>query len=118
MRCIFKEQVSEVKEVAMIKHCFVFEPGIDMVLFNRWYFRFHSKECVRFFGPWLRRYETYRAYNAPAEDFDAWHKAVVESPPRYTPPAWAREALFVEMASTFVPYKPDVDFLKDNPLIP
>lgn len=237
----------------MIKHVFVFQPAISMIEADRYYLRFHSKECIRFFGPWLRRYETYRAYDAPSEadrfgvlrgrmtelwygrvedfmeadpnrkpytpppggwagfglaggavtmvpamptddflgkeptpeqvtilrwyqvikypegvsvedgenwykevyaqeakeqpgllcfkshrvlanppiptpwhrvtemwyeSFDAWRKAVIDSPPKYTRPPWGKEEPFVDMASTFVPYKPDVDFLKDNALIP
>jgi hypothetical protein len=44
--------------------------------------------------------------------FDAWRKAVLESPPEYTAPAWGGAFPFVDMASTFIPYSPDVDFLK------
>jgi hypothetical protein len=243
------------KETVMIKHVFVgFLNGINEIDAMRWYFRFHSKEVVRFVGPWLRRYETYRAYlpppdakkygtvggfmtelwyanvgnfveagannrpytwapffrNAPPgaitvgvtlvpamptedflgkepspeekhvlrwcrmikypdtvslkdgeewyltvhsqevkqqsgllkyvshrvlenppiqtpwhrveelwyEDFDAWHKAVIDSPVKYTSPPWGKKEPFVDMVSTFVKYKPDVDFLKDNPIIP
>jgi hypothetical protein len=237
----------------MIKQVAIgFLDGVDPVEADRWYFRYHSKECIRFFGPWLRRYESYRAYNAPPgaehfgvrqgrltelwydniesfieakpfswpftrssftrfvqappaagaivpamptedflgkaptpeerlilrwvcmfkypegvsvaegerwylethshevahqpgllkfvshraiensprpspwlrvselwyEDFGAWRKAVIDLPPVYTKPPWSTEAPFVDMASTFVAYKPDVDFLKDNPLIP
>jgi hypothetical protein len=45
-------------------------------------------------------------------DFNAWRKAILESPPEYTPPPWGGEYPFVEMASTFIPYYHDVDFLK------
>jgi hypothetical protein len=45
-------------------------------------------------------------------DFDAWRKAVLESPPEYTPPPWKGEYPFVDMASTFVPYEHDIDLLK------
>lgn len=238
----------------MIKHCFVFQPRVNWIETDRYYFRYHSKEVVRAFGPWLRRYETYRAYDAPAEagerlgvrrgrmtelwyasvedfieakplqraytpppggwdaffgtdgavtivpamptedflgkepapeerpfirwyqaiaypegvsvdeadrwyvevhgkeaarqpgllrfvshralrnppfptpwvriselwyeDFNAWRKAVLDSPPRYSAPPWGGSYPFVKMVSTFVPFKPDVDFLRDNPLIP
>jgi hypothetical protein len=239
----------------MIKHVFVgFLNGIDEILGERWYFRYHCKEVVRFFGPWLRRYETYKAYSPPPEsiglgavggrmtelwyanvedfieakpnnrpytfepwmrssppsaitagvtmvpamptedflgkeptpeevtilrwyrlikypdgvslkdgekwyldvhskeachqpgllryishrvledppidtpwhrveemwyeNFDAWRKAVIDSPPGYTPPPWAKEPPFVDSVSNFIKYKPDVDYLKDNPLIP
>jgi chalcone isomerase len=237
----------------MIKHVFIFEPRMNPIEADRYYFRFHSKEAVRAVGPWLRRYETYRAWNAPAqadkfgirrgrlselwyenleafaeakvysrpytvpeggwkaffgtngavtivpamptedflgkaptpeerpfirwcqifkypdgvsasegenwylkvhaketselpgllrfvshrapensvfpnpwhrmselwfEDFAAWLKAIVDPPPRLTAPPWGGTLPFVDMVSTFVPYKPDVDFLRDNPLIP
>ena len=39
-------------------------------------------------------------------------------PPRYTPPPWNGEYPFVHLASVFVREKPDVDFLKDDPIIP
>jgi len=237
----------------MIKQVAIgFLDGVDPIEADRWYFRFHSKECVRFFGPWLRRYESYRAYHPPPEaerfgvrrgrltelwydsvesfieakpfswpytrpsfnrfveappaagaivpamptedflgrapapeerpilrwvcafkypesvsveegekwyidthsrevaqqpgllkyvshravekspmpsrwlrvselwyeNFDAWRRAAIESPPKYTRPPWDKEEPFVDIASTFVGYKPDVDFLKDNPVIP
>jgi len=228
--------------------------GVDPVEADRWYFRYHSKECVRFFGPWLRRYESYRALATPAEagpwgvrggrltelwydspesfveakpferpytpasftrvtqalpslativpamptedflgkeptpeggpvlrwvwifryprgvdqaegekwflethaqeignqegllrfvshqavdpplmpgpfqyprvcelwyeDLDAWRKAVIEDPPDYTPPPWGDGEPFLEIGSTLVGYKPDVDFLRDDPVVP
>ncbi len=51
----------------MIRHVFIFEPPVSLDVFDVWYFRHHAPECVRFFGPWLRRYETYRAM--PTDDF-------------------------------------------------
>lgn len=225
--------------------------GVDRTEADRWYFRYHSKECIRFFGPWLRRYESYLAYDFPAaaepwnplggrltelwwdsvesfqecrpfgwpftpaaftrvtqaptgsgvvvpamptedflgkhplpeaqpilrwvwvfrypegvdvdegekwyldihaketceqdgllrfvshravepsllpgsvrvselwyEDMEAWRKAVVDSPLDYTPPPWAKGAPFLDLQTTFVGYKPDVDYLKDNPMVP
>ena len=239
----------------MIKHVFVgFLHGAPEIEGTRWYFRYHSKEVVRFFGPWLRRYETYNAYTPPEEarqlgavggrmtelwyssvedfleakpnsrpytneawmaklppgamtagitlvpamptenflgkeptpeerpilrwyrlikypegvsradgeewylnthsqevkqqpgllryvshlvvdnppirtpwlrveeqwyeDFDAWRKAVIDSPPKYTAPPWAKQGPFLDSVSNFLRYKPDVDYLKDNPFIP
>ena len=32
--------------------------GHDPIMAERWYYRYHCKEVVRAFGPWLRRYET------------------------------------------------------------
>lgn len=51
-------------------------------------------------------------------DFDAWRKAVIESPPEYTAPSWGGEYPFVEMGSTFIKYMPDADFLKGDYIIP
>ena len=51
---------------AMIRHVFIFEPPVSLDVFDIWYFRHHAPECVRFFGPWLRRYETYRIKQVPA----------------------------------------------------
>jgi hypothetical protein len=50
------------------------------------------------------------------ENFDSWRKAVVVTPPHYTPPPWRKEEPFVDMVSAFVKDKPDVDFLRDKPL--
>ena len=239
----------------MIKHCFVgFLNGAPEIEGTRWYFRYHCKEVVRFFGPWLRRYETFKAYDPPddarrlgavggrmtelwygsredfieakpngrpytnepwmrqlppgamtagitmvpampTEDFlgkeptpeerpimrwyrllkypdgvssqdgeewylnvhsrevkeqpgllryvshrviddcpiptpwlrveeqwyesiDSWRKAVIDDPPKYTAPPWTRQAPFLDSVSNFLPYKPEVDYLKDNPFIP
>jgi len=239
----------------MIKHVFVgFLNGVDETVGERWYFRYHAKEVVRFVGPWLRRYETFKAYAPPpeaialgamggrttelwyanVEDFIearpndrpytfeswmaalparamtagvtmvpamptedflgreptpeainilrwyrlikyprgvsvedgekwylgvhaqeakqqpgllryvshrvlenppirtpwhrleelwyenliAWRAAVIDSPPKYTPPPWKSEPPFVDSVSNFIKYKPDIDFLRDNPAIP
>jgi hypothetical protein len=51
-------------------------------------------------------------------DFTTWHKAVIESPPRYTPPPWGGEYPFVDMVSNFIDLKPDVDFLRGGYYIP
>jgi hypothetical protein len=238
----------------MIKQVFVFEPTVSIIEADRYYFRYHAPEIVRWCGPWLRRYETFRAYDAPPEadrfgasrgrmsevwydnmdtykeaaltnkpftlpsyglegflgpthlevlvpalptedflgkeptpeerpilrwyrvikypegvsvaegekwyldvyakeakkqvgllryigyralenqppdvthwhrvdemwyeDFDAWRKAVIDSPPRYTPPRWRKEEPFVDMISAFIPYRPDADLLYNNLVIP
>jgi hypothetical protein len=52
---------------AMIRHVFIFEPPVSLDQFDVWYFRHHSQECIRYYGPWLRRYETYRSKAVPAE---------------------------------------------------
>ena len=52
------------------------------------------------------------------KDVDAWRKAVLESPPKYTAPSWGGTYPFVEMISTFIPYMHDVDFLKGGYIVP
>lgn len=44
------------------------EPAPDSkILKDRSYFRFHSQEVAQVWRPWLRKYESYSAYNAPKE---------------------------------------------------
>jgi hypothetical protein len=52
------------------------------------------------------------------KDFDAWRKAVLDSPPKYTAPSWGGQYPYVEMISTFLPYMHDVDFLKGGYVVP
>jgi len=52
------------------------------------------------------------------KDVDAWRKAVLESPPKYTAPSWGGTYPFVEMISTFIPYMHDIDFLKGGYIVP
>jgi hypothetical protein len=52
------------------------------------------------------------------KDADAWRKAVLDSPPKYTTPSWGGTYPFVEMISTFIPYMHDVDFLKGGFIVP
>jgi hypothetical protein len=116
----------------MIKHVFVFESGVNSIDADRYYFRYHSKEVVRFLGPWLRRYETYRAFDAPAEadqfgmrrgrltelwydNVDDWKEAAAYARP-YTPPPGGWEAFFgTNGAVTIVPAMPTEDFLRKEP---
>ena len=48
------------------------------------------------------------------KDFDAWRKAVLESPPKYTVPPWGGEYPFVDIASTFLPYYHEIDLLNNT----
>lgn len=62
--------------------------------------------------PWVRVNEYWY------KDFDTWRKAVIESPPEYTAPSWGGTYPFVEMSSTFIPYMPDIDFIKGGYIVP
>jgi hypothetical protein len=116
----------------MIKHVFLFEPAVNATEADRYYFRFHSKEVVRFLGPWLRRYETYRALEFPPEaaacgalrgrltelwynTVDEWKEASPYARP-YTPPAGGWQSFFgTTGAVTIVPAMPTEDFLGKEP---
>lgn len=41
--------------------------GVDKLEGERWYYRYHAPEFIAWYGPWLRRYETYQAIDPPAE---------------------------------------------------
>lgn len=115
----------------MIKHVFLGAAWKSMIEADRWYYRFHSKETLRFVGPWLRRYETYRAYEPPPEaerfgvrngrlgelwydSLEAWIEAAPNSRP-YTPPPPAAVANRTPGARTMVPARPTEDFLGKEP---
>lgn len=116
----------------MIKQAAIgFLNGVDSMEADRWHFRFHSKECVRFFGPWLRRYESYRALEPPpeAEPFgvrrgrmtELWYDSVesfVEAKPfnrPFTPGSFTRAAEDPPAAAALVPTMPTEDFLGKEP---
>lgn len=120
----------------MIKHCFIFAIRPNDPLGDRFYFRYHSKECIRFFGPWLARYETYRSFDAPEDPAlepygvispgrvtELWYRSVeewVEAKPNsrpYTPPpgGWQRGTSTVPRPVAIVPAMPTEDFLGKEP---
>jgi hypothetical protein len=94
-----------------------------------WYRNVHSKEVMN--QPGLLRYFSYVTMNwqGPPQwdrvvelwypDYNAWHDAVVKSPPRYTKPAWAKygEYPFFEplkdFLGCFVLERPTHDLLRD-----
>ena len=117
----------------MIKHVFVFEPAMNPIEADRYYFRFHSKEVVRSVGPWLRRYETFRSLEFPPDavrfgavrgrltelwynNVDEWQEARPYERP-YTAPPGGWESFFgTRLAVTMVPAMPTDDFLGKEPL--
>jgi len=123
-----KNPLPEAQTILRWVWAFGYPEGVDEAEGEKWYLETHAKETCRQEG--LLRFVSHRAVEPPIlpgkiriselwyEDMDAWYKAVVESPPDYTPPPWSKTAPFLDMQSTFVGYKPDVDFLKDSPFIP
>lgn len=129
--CIFLLVVSVVSQAqGMIRHIFVFEPAVSLEEFDIWYFRVHSQECVRYYGPWLRRYETYPSKPVPAEadrfnvyrgrytelwyeSTEQWREAAPYSR-SYTPSPWS--GLSSEQrptATVIVPAMPTEEFLAE-----
>jgi hypothetical protein len=103
--------------------------GIPLEIGEKWYLDTYVKESAQQVG--LLKYISHRVLEKPPirtpwqwveefwyESMDAWRRAVIESPPHYSKPSWDKAEPSVDMVSTFVGLKPDVDFLKDNPLIP
>jgi hypothetical protein len=119
------EEVTILRWYQVIKY----PDGVPIENGEKWYKEVFAPEAKQ--QPGLLKFVSHRVMKNPPivtpyhrvtemwyESFDAWRKAVIDSPPKYTPPPWGRKEPFVDMVSTFLPYKPDVDFLKDNPLIP
>jgi len=124
-----KEPFPEEKTILRWYCVFKYPDGIATADGEKWYLEVHSQEVKQ--QPGLLRYVSHRAVEDPPfptpwvrvselwyEDFDSWRRANVESPPQYTSPPWDRADPFVDMVSVFAKYKPDVDFLRDNPLVP
>jgi hypothetical protein len=124
-----KEPAPEERHILRWVRMFKYPDGVPPKEADKWYIEVHSQEVKQQTG--LLKYTSHRALEKPPapspwhrleelwyEDFEAWRKAVIESPPRYTAPPWRKEEPFVDMVSNFVGYKPSYDFLKDSPLIP
>ncbi len=41
--------------------------GVDKLEGEKWYYRYHAPEFFRWYGPWLRRYETFNVFDPPNE---------------------------------------------------
>jgi len=124
-----KEPTPEERTILRWYCVFRYPEGVSVEEGEKWYLEVNSQEVRE--QPGLLRYASHRVLDpAPIDtpwhrvselwydDFDAWRRANIDSPPKYTGPPWGGEEPFVDMRSVFVGYKPDVDFLKDNPVIP
>ena len=102
--------------------------GVPIDEADDWYVNVHAQEVCqqpglkRFFsfrvtdpklGPWIRISEQWY------ENADGWRKAVIEAPPQYTKPAWAKYQKypfvepFVDFVSQFILERPTNDFKRD-----
>ncbi len=106
--------------------------GVPVEEGERWYLDVHAREAMQ--QPGLTRFYSFRTIDFPDhppypwhrvtemwyEDFAGWQRAVLDSPPAYTPPPWARYDRYpflepyVDFASTFILERPTNDFKRDH----
>jgi hypothetical protein len=125
---------------------FRYPRGVRLADAEDWYVNVHAPEVVK--QPGLRRFFSFRALKPPValpgmwhpkatppddmmmvqwdrvtelwyDSFAAWRKAVIESPPKYTPPEWATDPFFIDGYDEFPFFKPGTDlvstFLLERP---
>jgi hypothetical protein len=98
--------------------------GVEKMEGERWYFRYHAPEFIRWYGPWLRRYETFNAFDPPAEAMqrygarpgkytEMWWGSVNNyrdsrsgSTRPYTPGTWKLSTEVILTAMTMIPAYP------------
>jgi hypothetical protein len=121
---------------------FKYPDGVPVEEGEKWFLEIHSKEVMK--QPGLTRYFSWRVpkpespvpgWGVPKpgqlpryahrvveqwyENYDGWIKSVIQSPPKYTKPAWAEYDKYpflepyVNFVSTFITERPDMDFLRD-----
>jgi hypothetical protein len=112
---------------------FKYPEGVSVEEGEDWYLNVHAKEAVQ--QPGLTRFFSYRVMESmpgrpPSrwhrlteqwyESFSGWRESVIESPPKYTKPPWAKYDKYpffepyVDFVSTFILEKPTNDFLRDD----
>jgi hypothetical protein len=106
---------------------FKYPQGVSVDEGEDWFLNVHSKEVIQ--QPGLIRYFSYRTVESPFpwhrlteqwyENFDGWRKSVIDSPPSYTEPPWAKRQKYPflepysDFVSTFILERPTNDFLTD-----
>jgi len=109
--------------------------GVSLADGEDWFLNTHAKETLQ--QPGLIAYFSHRAINLTEqptgwvrltelwyEDFYGWKKSVIESPPKYTKPPWAKYDKYpflepyVDFTSTFLMERPDHDYLREATAYP
>jgi hypothetical protein len=109
--------------------------GVPVEEGEEWFLNVHSKEVLQ--QPGLVAYSSHRTIAMPGrpyhwhriseqwyEDFHGWRKSVIESPPKYTRPPWAKYDRYpfleprVDFASTFLMERPTIDYLREATAYP
>ena len=109
-------------------HALRYPEGVTREEGDDWYINVHAPEVCR--QPGLKRFYSFgqiepktgpfiRISELWYENADAWRKAVIDSPPAYTRPAWARHDRypflepFVDMVGMFLLEAPTNDFKRN-----
>lgn len=124
-----KEPTPEAATILRWYRLIKYPKGVPVDEGEDWYLNVHSQEVKE--QPGLLRYISHQVLEDPSistpwhrleelwyENLAAWRSVVIDSPPEYTPPSWSRKSPFLDSVSSLIRYKPDIDFLRDNPLIP
>jgi len=106
---------------------FKYPQGVSVDEGEDWFLNVHSKEVIQ--QPGLTRYYSHRTVESLFpwhrlseqwyENFDGWRKSVIDSPPAYTEPPWAKHQRYPflepysDFVSTFILERPTNDFLTD-----
>ncbi len=108
-------------------HAIKYPEGVSTQEGDDWYVNVHAPEVCK--QPGLKRFVSYHAV-APKvgpwvriselwyENADAWRKAIIDAPPTYTAPPWAKRKTYpflepwVDFVSTFLLEAPTNDFLR------
>lgn len=104
--------------------------GVSVEDGEDWFLNIHSKEVLK--QPGLIAYFSHRTIDMPGrpatwvrltelwyENFYGWKESVIDSPPKYTKPSWAKYDKYpflepyVDFASTFLMERPDHDYLRE-----
>jgi hypothetical protein len=102
--------------------------GVSVEEGEKWYLDVHAEEVMQ--QPGLIRFFSYRTMDWPDralwhrvteqwyEDYHGWHKAVIESPPKYTKPSWEYDQYpffepYKDFLGAFILERPTHDFLRD-----
>ncbi len=127
---------------------FRFPDGVDKKEGEDWFLNVHAKEVMqqtglyRFFGyrtikeqfrlPGSWPPDSFKGSNERGstywdwvvemwyETFDDWHKSIIDSPPKYSMPPWAKNNEYpflepnIDFISTFILERPNDEFLRDS----
>jgi hypothetical protein len=108
-------------------HAIKYPEGVSREEGDDWYVNVHAPEVCR--QPGLKRFVSYHVVEPKVgpwvrvselwyENADAWRNAVIQSPPAYTKPKWAKRDTYpfvepwVDFVSTFLLEAPTNDFLR------